>query len=35
MIQSLAAHYDFDVETPFDELGDELQRVVLYGSGNE
>ena len=35
MIQSLAAHYDFDVETPFDELGDELQQIVLYGSGTE
>jgi excinuclease ABC subunit A len=35
MIQSLAAHYDFDVETPFDELGDELQQIVLYGSGSD
>jgi excinuclease ABC subunit A len=35
MIQSLAAHYDFDVETPFNELGDELQQIVLYGSGSD
>ncbi len=35
MIQSLASHYDFDIETPFDELPQQLQEVVLYGSGNE
>ncbi len=33
MIQSLAAHYDFDIETPFEELPKKLQKVVLYGSG--
>jgi excinuclease ABC subunit A len=35
MIQSLAAHYEFDIETPFDELGERLQQVVLNGSGSE
>jgi len=35
MIQSLAAHYKFDIETPFSELGDKLRNVVLYGSGKE
>ena len=35
MIQSLAAHYKFDIETPFSELGDKLRDVVLYGSGKE
>jgi excinuclease ABC subunit A len=35
MIQSLAKHYDFDIETPFDELPDELQQIVLFGSGKE
>ena len=35
MIQSLATHYDFDIETPFSELGKKLQNVVLYGSGQE
>ena len=35
MIQSLAAHYDFDIETPFDRLGKKLRNVVLYGSGTE
>jgi len=35
MIQSLAAHYDFDIETPFNELPKKLQKVVLCGSGKE
>ena len=35
MVQSLAAHYDFDIEAPFDELSEKLQNVVLYGSGTE
>jgi excinuclease ABC subunit A len=35
MITSLAQHYKFDVETPFDELPKKLQDVVLFGSGNE
>ena len=35
MIQSLAAHYKFDIETPFSELSDELRQTVLFGSGEE
>ncbi len=35
MIQSLADHYGFDIETPFDELSEKLQNIVLYGSGKE
>ena len=35
MIQSLASHYDFDIETPFRELGKKLQDIVLYGSGTD
>jgi len=35
MIQSLAAHYKFDIETPFNELGEKLQQLVLFGSGKE
>ncbi|MDH3615070.1 MAG: excinuclease ABC subunit UvrA [Gammaproteobacteria bacterium] len=35
MIQSLASHYDFDIETPFNELSKELQNVVLHGSGKD
>ena len=35
MIRSLADHYGFDVETPFEDLDDKLQKTVLFGSGNE
>ncbi|MEM1176634.1 MAG: excinuclease ABC subunit UvrA, partial [Pseudomonadota bacterium] len=35
MIKSLADHYDFDIETPFNELSEKLQNVVLHGSGTE
>jgi excinuclease ABC subunit A len=35
MIQSLASHYKFDIEVPFRELPENLQKVVLYGSGKE
>ncbi|HEX7060610.1 MAG TPA: excinuclease ABC subunit UvrA [Woeseiaceae bacterium] len=35
MVKSLAAHYGFDVETPFNELSPDLQNVILYGSGKE
>ncbi len=35
MIQSLAAHYKFDIETPFCELSEEQQNIVLQGSGKE
>mgnify|MGYP001819654701 CR=1 FL=1 len=35
MIQSLAKHYDFDIETPFNELPTKLQETILYGSGKE
>ncbi len=33
MLQSLAAHYGFDIETPFNELPDAARDAVLYGSG--
>jgi len=35
MIQSLASHYNFDLETPFKELSKKLRDVVLYGSEGE
>jgi len=35
MIQSLADHFKFDIEQPFDKLGKKLQDIVLYGSGKE
>jgi excinuclease ABC subunit A len=35
LLLSLARHYQFDVETPFQELPESVRRVVLYGSGQE
>jgi excinuclease ABC subunit A len=35
IIRSLSRHYDFDVDTPFDELPEAVRNVVLYGSGDE
>ena len=35
MIQSLATHYGFDLETPFAKLTKKLRDIVLYGSGGE
>ncbi|HBO9341943.1 TPA: excinuclease ABC subunit UvrA [Pseudomonas aeruginosa] len=35
MLGSLAQHYGFSLEEPFDELGAEHQKVVLYSSGRE
>ncbi len=35
MLQSLASHYGFDLEAPFEELPPAAQEVVLYGSGKE
>lgn len=35
MLVSLANHYQFDLDTPFEELPENIQQVVLYGSGKE
>ncbi|MCG3169208.1 MAG: UvrABC system protein A [Pseudomonadales bacterium] len=35
MLQSLARHYGFSVDTPFRELAPRHREAVLYGSGNE
>jgi len=35
MISSLANHYGFDIETPFEELDESIQKVILMGSGTE
>jgi excinuclease ABC subunit A len=35
MIKSLAAHYKFDVDTPFGKLGQKVRDVILYGSGED
>jgi excinuclease ABC subunit A len=33
MIQALARHYDFDIETPYAELPQTVQEMLLHGSG--
>ena len=35
MIQSLARHFRFDIEAPWEELTKKVQGVLLYGSGDE
>jgi len=35
MLESLAAHYRFDVETAFESLPEATRQVLLYGSGTE
>ncbi|MDX1455258.1 MAG: excinuclease ABC subunit UvrA [Gammaproteobacteria bacterium] len=35
MIKSLAAHFDFDVETPYEDLEPDIRDVLLHGSGEE
>ncbi len=35
LIQALSAHYGFDIETPFEELSDEIRQVILFGSGEQ
>ena len=35
MLSSLADHYKFDVEAPFEQLSDKVRKIVLYGSGKD
>ena len=35
MLESVARHYGFDLETPFEQLAPEHRQVLLYGSGEE
>lgn len=35
MLQSLAKHYGFDLNQPFNQLSDNHQQVILFGSGRE
>ena len=32
LMKSLAAHYDFDLEIPFENLSEDVKKIVLYGS---
>lgn len=33
MLKSLAKHYKFDIEKPFEKLSKKVQNIILYGSG--
>lgn len=33
MLKSLAKHYKFDIEKPFEKLPKKVQKIILYGSG--
>ena len=35
MVESLAAHYKFDLTRPFEKLPENVRQIVLYGSGRE
>ncbi|VFR70408.1 Excinuclease ABC subunit A [plant metagenome] len=35
LLTSLATHYDFDIESPFESLPEDTRHIVLYGSGQE
>jgi excinuclease ABC subunit A len=35
MLQSLAAYYDFDIDTPFEDLPEKIKKLILFGSGKE
>lgn len=34
LLNSLATHYDFDLEQPWQQIPKEIQEVILFGSGN-
>ncbi len=35
MLNSLAMHYDFDIDTAFEDLPENIQKIILYGSRRE
>jgi len=35
LLESVAAHYAFDIETPFENLPPQAQQVLMHGSGEE
>ncbi|MER0215594.1 MAG: excinuclease ABC subunit UvrA [Nitrosomonas sp.] len=35
LLTSLAAHYQFDLETPFENLDEPIRNIILHGSGKE
>lgn len=35
MLVSLEEHYDFDLDTPFNQLPEDIRKIILFGSGDE
>ncbi|PTQ77244.1 excinuclease ABC subunit A [Nitrosomonas oligotropha] len=35
LLTSLASHYQFDLETPFENLDESIRNIILHGSGKE
>ncbi|MCK5826003.1 MAG: excinuclease ABC subunit UvrA, partial [Desulfuromusa sp.] len=35
LLEALAIHYQFDIRSPFSKLPEQLQKIILYGSGEE
>ena len=35
ILRALASHYEFSMETPFEKLPQNIQKIILYGSGGE
>ncbi|MBU6486345.1 MAG: excinuclease ABC subunit UvrA [Burkholderiales bacterium] len=35
MLQSLAAYYEFEIDTPFEDLPEKIRKLILFGSGKE
>ena len=35
LIKSLARHYEFDMDTPFKDIKESIQKIILFGSGKE
>ncbi len=35
LLEALSTHYQFDMRTPFGQLPEKIQKIILYGSGEE
>ncbi len=35
LLEALAMHYQFDIRSPFNKLPENVQKIILYGSGEE
>ncbi len=35
LLEALSIHYQFDIRSPFNKLSEQLQNIILYGSGEE